>query len=62
MYTTEIVLQKFTERQRPVLSVHDSYIVQTTDVRLLQEAMSEASKKLTGIRLELNKKYRATIT
>ena len=55
MYTdsqiTEIVLRKFTERQRPVLSVHDSYIVQTTDVRLLQEAMSEASQKLTGIHL-----------
>ena len=57
MYTdsqiTEIILGKFTEMRKPVLSVHDSYIVQTTDVDLLKKAMSEASKKLTGVDLSV---------
>ena len=50
---TEIVLKKFTERQRPVLSVHDSYIVQTTDVDLLRKDMSEANRRLTGLDLSV---------
>lgn len=45
---TEGVITRFMNAKKPVLSVHDSYIVETFDVDLLNSVMAEVSKKLTG--------------
>ena len=45
---TAHVIKKFTEQNIPVLSVHDSYIIQHTKEQLLAEAMEEGIEKEFG--------------
>ena len=45
---TSIIINKFVEQRRPILSVHDSYIVKTTDVELLRDIMKLASLEVVG--------------
>jgi hypothetical protein len=40
---TAKIINNFVIMKKPILSVHDSYIVQTTDVELLREEMKKAS-------------------
>lgn len=46
---TEHVIERFTERGLPVLTVHDSYVVHFSYDDLLQEALDEAFLKVTGM-------------
>ena len=46
---TEIIIQRFTQRCIPMLTVHDSYIVPFGYDYLLKQAMEEAFKQVTGI-------------
>ena len=48
---TSYIINKFLELQKPILSVHDSYIVGTRDVELLRDCMAEASIKIVGMNL-----------
>ncbi|WP_044036892.1 hypothetical protein [Octadecabacter arcticus] len=45
---TESIIKTFVEHNVPILSVHDSYIVETNRVDLLRGAMSKATKNLVG--------------
>ena len=45
---TNRLIQAFTERSKPLLTVHDSYIVLYEDERLLKEEMIKAAKAETG--------------
>jgi hypothetical protein len=45
---TEQIIKDFVDNNVPILSVHDSYIVETDRVDLLRDAMSKATKKLVG--------------
>ncbi|MDB3910617.1 hypothetical protein N9381_02215 [Paracoccaceae bacterium] len=53
MYTdskiTEIIIQRFTQRGIPILTVHDSYIVPFGYDYLLKQTMEEAFEQVTGI-------------
>ena len=48
---TNYIINKFVELQKPILSVHDSYIVSTRDVELLRVCMTEASVHVVGVDL-----------
>lgn len=43
---TERIIKTFVENGKPILSIHDSYIVQTSDVERLRDAMSQATLSL----------------
>ena len=45
---TSYIIKEFVKRQKPILSVHDSYIVDTIDVELLRDCMKEASLDVVG--------------
>jgi len=45
------IIKEFVKRQKPILSVHDSYIVDTRDVELLRDCMKEASLNVVGVDL-----------
>ena len=45
---TSYIINKFTNLNKPVLSVHDSYIVKSRDTELLKATMKEATIKLVG--------------
>ena len=45
---TSRLIQAFTERSKPLLTVHDSYIVLYEDERLLKDQMIKAAKAQTG--------------
>ena len=45
---TDRIITSFTEHERAILSVHDSYIVETFDVDHLSRAMATASKEVVG--------------
>ncbi|AGI67245.1 hypothetical protein OAN307_c15720 [Octadecabacter antarcticus 307] len=45
---TESIIKSFVEHNIPILSVHDSYIVETHRVKLLRNAMSKATIALVG--------------
>jgi hypothetical protein len=47
-HITNFIIKEFVRRQKPILSVHDSYIVDTMDVELLRECMKEASLHVVG--------------
>jgi hypothetical protein len=36
-FITHHIINEFVKRQKPILSVHDSYIVDTRDVELLRD-------------------------
>ena len=42
---TELIIQNFLNKDKPILSVHDSYIVQEQDTESLLKQMEEATKK-----------------
>jgi hypothetical protein len=46
---TEHVIKRFTERRLPVLTIHDSYIVNWSYDDLLQQALKEAFSIVTGM-------------
>ena len=50
-HITNYVIKEFVRLQNPILSVHDSYIVDTKDVELLRDCMKEASLHVVGVDL-----------
>ena len=48
---TNHIIKEFVRRKKPILSVHDSYIVDTRDVELLRDCMKEASLHIVGVDL-----------
>lgn len=52
-----LVQRELTERNIPVLTVHDSAIIDYTHVGLLKQVMTEASMKVVGVPLPLEAKY-----
>jgi len=50
-HITNYIIKEFVGRQKPILSVHDSYIVDTRDVELLRDCMKEASLHVVGVDL-----------
>ena len=48
---TNYITKEFVRLQKPILSVHDSYIVDTRDVELLQDCMKEARIHVVGVDL-----------
>ena len=48
---TNYIIKEFVKRQKPILFVHDSYIVDTKDVELLRDCMKEASLDVVGVDL-----------
>ena len=50
-HITNYIIKEFVRRQKPILSVHDSYIVDTKDVELLRDCMKEASLDVVGVDL-----------
>ena len=50
-HITNYIIKEFVRRQKPILSVHDSYIVDTRDVELLRDCMREASLDVVGVDL-----------
>ena len=50
-HITNFIIKEFVRRQKPILSVHDSYIVGTKDVEHLQDCMKEASIHVVGVDL-----------
>ena len=50
-HITNYIIKEFVRRQKPILSVHDSYIVDTRDVELLRDCMKEASLHVVGVDL-----------
>ena len=61
MYTdsqiTAAVIRKFVELDKPILPVHDSYIVKVSDRKLLKEVMSEACVEVVGQVLNFDSEY-----
>ena len=54
---TEYVIKKFTYSDLPILSVHDSFIVQYDQVLNLKKYMSEASKAVLGKKLNYERDF-----
>jgi hypothetical protein len=50
-HITNYIIKEFVRRKKPILSVHDSYIVDTRDVELLRDCMKEASLNVVGVDL-----------
>ena len=50
-HITNHIISRFVELKKPILSVHDSYIVGTRDVELLKDCMVEASIRVVGMNL-----------
>jgi hypothetical protein len=50
---TAKIINNFVKMKKPILSVHDSYIVQTTDVDLLRNEMKKASLEVVGTDLSV---------
>jgi hypothetical protein len=48
---TNYIIKEFVRLQKPILSVHDSYIVGTKDVELLRDCMKKASLHVVGVDL-----------
>lgn len=50
---TAKIINNFVKMKKPILSVHDSYIVQTTDVDLLRDEMKKASLAIVNTDLSV---------
>ena len=50
-HITNFIIKEFVKLQKPILSVHDSYIVGTRDVEFLRDKMNEGSKQVVGMKL-----------
>ena len=61
MYTdsqiTAAVIRRFVELDKPILPVHDSYIVKVSDRTLLKEVMKEACVEVVGQALNFDSEY-----
>ena len=61
MYTdsqiTAAVIRRFVELDKPILPVHDSYIVKVSNRKLLKEVMSEACVEVVGQALNFASEY-----
>ena len=57
MYTdsqiTAHIIKKFCDLNKPILTIHDSYIVGTRDTELLRRAMKQATIKVVGVDLSV---------
>jgi len=57
MYTdsqiTAHIINKFCDLNKPILTIHDSYIVGTRDTELLRRAMKQATIKVVGVDLSV---------
>ena len=53
----EYVINRFTEQQIPVLTVHDSFIVQTDQQKNLKQYMEEATLNVLSTRIEFEQDY-----
>jgi len=45
---TAKIISQFTQLNKPILSIHDSYIISTMDTELLHQAMTRASKEVVS--------------
>ena len=54
---TELIIQSFLNRDKPILSVHDSYIVQQQDVDYLLKQMKLATDQVVGKSLNIDQEY-----
>ena len=54
---TAIIHEHFTEQGVPVLSVHDSYIIDYTRIAELKEVMAAASEQVVGVPLPTSNKF-----
>ena len=54
---TEYVIKKFTYSDVPILSIHDSFIIQYDQILNLKKYMSEASKAVLGRQLDYEKDF-----
>ena len=50
-HITNYIIKEFVRLNKPILSVHDSYIVDTKDVELLRDCMRKASLHVVGVDL-----------
>ena len=57
----EYIIKEFTKRNKPILTVHDSFIVNLGNERLLESTMNEAFKAVTEI-TNIRLKYNANVT
>ena len=48
---TEDIIRQFVAEKKPILTVHDSYIVKTKDTEYLHQTMAKATSKLLGVEL-----------
>ena len=53
----EYVINKFTEQNIPILTVHDSFIVQTDQQQTLKLYMEEATLEVLGTKIEFEQDY-----
>jgi len=51
---TSLIHQHFTQKEIPVLSVHDSYLVDCRHAKELMKVMRKASEQVVGRRLRAN--------
>jgi hypothetical protein len=54
---TENIIQAFIREDRPILTVHDSYVVQVQDTEYLHQQMRIATKKVLGTELQFDQDY-----
>jgi hypothetical protein len=54
---TESIIQAFINEDKPILTVHDSYVVQVHDTEYLHQQMREATKKVLGTELQFDQDY-----
>ena len=54
---TENIIQAFINEDKPILTVHDSYVVQVQDTEYLHQQMRIATKKVLGTELQFDQDY-----
>ena len=53
----ESIIQAFINEEKPILTVHDSYVVQVHDTEYLHQQMRIATKKVLGTELQFDQDY-----
>ena len=54
---TESIIQAFINEDKPILTVHDSYVIQVHDTEYLHQQMRIATKKVLGTELQFDQDY-----
>ena len=54
---TESIIQAFISEDKPILTVHDSYVVQVHDTEYLHQQMRIATKNVLGTELQFDQDY-----